>query len=67
MQPAIIKWNELTSQSKIYPSDLLPITFWKHLMFSGAYGRIDHILNGADHRALKLGIGGSRLHEIRGS
>jgi hypothetical protein len=32
-------------------------------MFSGVYGKIDHILNGTDHRALKkahgIGIGGS--------
>jgi hypothetical protein len=33
-------------------------------MFSGVYGKIDHILNGTDHRALKkahgTGIGAAR-------
>jgi hypothetical protein len=38
-------------------------------MFSGVYGKIDHILNGTDHRALKKahGIGSSYPHEIGGS
>jgi hypothetical protein len=61
MQPAVIEWNELTSQSKIYFRDLLLYIFWTHPMFSGVYGTSDHILNGTDHRALKKphGIGGS--------
>jgi hypothetical protein len=33
--------------------DLLPIIFWTHPMFSGVYGKIDHVLNGLDRRALK--------------
>jgi hypothetical protein len=50
-------------------------------MFSGVYGRLDHVLSGTDHRALKkaqgIGIGphgigaapdwGSRSHGIGGS
>jgi hypothetical protein len=28
MQPAVIEWNELTCQSKIYFGDLLLIIFW---------------------------------------
>jgi hypothetical protein len=76
MQAAVIEWNELTSQSKIYFSDLLQIIFWTHPMFSGVYGKIDHILKGTDHRALKKAHGirigdapdwGSRPHGIRGS
>jgi hypothetical protein len=45
MQPAFIEWNELTSQSKTYFSNLLLIIFWTHAMFSGVYGRIHHVLN----------------------
>jgi hypothetical protein len=41
MQPAVIEWNKLASQSKISFSDLLLIIFWTHLMFSGVYDRID--------------------------
>jgi hypothetical protein len=38
-------------------------------MFSGVYSKIDHILNGTDHRALKMahGIAGWRPHGIEGS
>jgi hypothetical protein len=66
MQPAVIEWNELTSQSKIYFSDLLLIIFRTQPVFSGVYGKIDHVLNGADHRAFKKRPGsGNRRH--RGS
>jgi hypothetical protein len=57
MQPVVIEWNEFTSESKIYISDLLPILLRTHPMFSGVYGKIDHILNGTDHRALKKAHG----------
>jgi hypothetical protein len=53
MQPSGVEWNELTSQSKIYFSGLLLIIFWTHPMFSVVYAKIDHVLNGTDHRALK--------------
>jgi hypothetical protein len=68
MQPAVIEWNELTSQSKIYFSDLLPIIFWTDPVFSVVYGRTDHILNGTDHQAIKKahGIGDARYRD-RGS
>jgi hypothetical protein len=70
MQPVVIEWNELTSQSKIYFGDLLPIIFWTHPIFSGVYGKINHILNGIDHRALKkahgIGISAARDRD-RGS
>jgi hypothetical protein len=59
MQPAVIEWNELASQSKICFSDLLLIIFWTHPMFSGVYGKIDHVLNGTDHRALEKRSGSS--------
>jgi hypothetical protein len=67
MQPGVIEWSELTSQSKIYSGDLLLIIFWTHPMFSGVYGEIDHILNGTDHRALKKahGIGAARDRDRR--
>jgi hypothetical protein len=57
MQPAVIEWNELTSQSKIYLSDLTLIISSTHPMVSVVYGKIDHILNGTDHRALKKAHG----------
>jgi hypothetical protein len=62
MQPVVIESNELTSQSKIYFSDVLPIILLTHPMFFGVYGNMDHILNGADHRLLKKahGIGAAR-------
>jgi hypothetical protein len=61
MQPAVIEWNELTSQRKIDYGDLLLIIFWTHPMFPGVHGKTDQILNVTDHRALKKahGIGGS--------
>jgi hypothetical protein len=53
MQPAVIEWNELTSPSKIYFSDVLLLIFLTHPMFSGVYGKIDCIFNGTDPRVLK--------------
>jgi hypothetical protein len=57
MQRAVIEWNELTSQSKLYFNDMLTIIFWTRPMFSGAYGKTDRVLNGTDHRALKRAHG----------
>jgi hypothetical protein len=67
MQPAVMEWNELTSRNKIY--FLLLTILPTHPMFSGVYGKIDHILNGIDHRALKkthrIGIGDARHRDRR--
>jgi hypothetical protein len=48
MQPAGIESDELTSQSKISFRDVLPILLETHPMFSGVYGKTDHILNLTD-------------------
>jgi hypothetical protein len=66
MQPAFIEWNKLTSKNKIYLNDLLPIIFSTRPVFSGVYGKIDHVLNGTDHRALKK-RSGSGPHGIGAS
>jgi hypothetical protein len=66
MQPTVIGWNRLTSQSKVYYSDVLLIIFLICNIRSGVYGKIDHILNGTNHRLLKKahGIGAARNRGI---
>jgi hypothetical protein len=66
MQRAVIEWNNLTSQSKIYFSDLLPIISWTHPVFSGVYGKIHHILNGLITERSKRRTGSQSVtHGIR--
>jgi hypothetical protein len=64
MQPAVIESNELTSQSKIYLSDVLQIIVSTQPMFSGGYGEMDHIFNGTDHQLLKKAHGIAGLWRI---
>jgi hypothetical protein len=57
MPPAAIESNESTSQSESNSNDLLLTIFWTHPMFSGVYGKIDHIFNGTDQLLLQKGHG----------